>query len=236
MIRSTYLPMVLGLLATGLCADQVLGQQGTTIQLPSFRFQTVTTTVTVPDGGTVLLGGVKRAAMGRNERGVPILGKIPFLGRGFRNVGIGREMSSGMMTTTVQIHMFEELERQLLGDRSASNRLTRGQGFMLGQKPTKNEYFSRIAASKRNAPATALAELRRMQADEQVVEQQEAEVFFERAKKAEADGKPGVAKIYYRLAVERVRGKLKQEILAQRQKRLDPVENALRIVASKNVQ
>ncbi|MEC7695553.1 MAG: hypothetical protein VYA11_00490, partial [Planctomycetota bacterium] len=32
--------------------------QGTTIQLPTFAFTTVTTTVSVPDGGTVLLGGV----------------------------------------------------------------------------------------------------------------------------------------------------------------------------------
>ncbi len=32
---------------------------------------TVTTTVSVPDGGTVLLGGIKRLSEGRNEFGVP---------------------------------------------------------------------------------------------------------------------------------------------------------------------
>ena len=33
---------------------------GVTVQLPTFSFVTVTTTVSVPDGGTVLLGGIKR--------------------------------------------------------------------------------------------------------------------------------------------------------------------------------
>ena len=37
---------------------------GTTVQLPTFSFVTVTTTVSVPDGGTVLLGGIKRLSEG----------------------------------------------------------------------------------------------------------------------------------------------------------------------------
>ena len=43
------------------------------MQLPTFSFVTVTTTVSVPDGGTVLLGGIKRLSEGRNEFGVPLL-------------------------------------------------------------------------------------------------------------------------------------------------------------------
>ena len=61
------------------------------MQLPTFAFITVTTTVSVPDGGTVLLGGIKRLSEGRNERGVPLLSKMPYVNRLFRNVGIGRE-------------------------------------------------------------------------------------------------------------------------------------------------
>ncbi len=64
---------------------------GVTVQLPTFSFTTVTTTVSVPDGGTVLLGGIKRLSEGRNEFGVPILDEIPYLNRLFKNVGIGRE-------------------------------------------------------------------------------------------------------------------------------------------------
>ena len=57
---------------------------GTTVQLPTFSFVTVMTTVSVPDGGTVLLGGIKRLSEGRNEFGVPILDKIPYLDRLFK--------------------------------------------------------------------------------------------------------------------------------------------------------
>ena len=34
--------------------------EGTTVQLPTFAFTSVSTTVSVPDGGTILLGGIKR--------------------------------------------------------------------------------------------------------------------------------------------------------------------------------
>ncbi len=89
--------------------------QGTTVQLPSFGFTTVSTTVSVPDGGTVLLGGIKRLREGRNERGVPMLSKMPYINRLFRNVGIGREAQSLMMMVTPHIIIEEEEENKLLG-------------------------------------------------------------------------------------------------------------------------
>lgn len=88
--------------------------QGTTVQLPSFSQVNVQTTVSVPDGGTILLGGVKRLREGRNERGVPILSKVPYLNRLFRNVGIGRETQSLMLMVTPRIIIQEEEEEKLL--------------------------------------------------------------------------------------------------------------------------
>lgn len=87
--------------------------QGTTVQLPTFSFVTVTTTVSVPDGGTVLLGGIKRLSEGRNEFGTPILNKIPYINRLFKNVGIGRETQSLMMMVTPRIIIQEEEEENL---------------------------------------------------------------------------------------------------------------------------
>jgi general secretion pathway protein D len=86
---------------------------GTTVQLPTFSFVTVTTTVSVPDGGTVLLGGIKRLSEGRNEFGVPMLDKLPYLNRLFKNVGIGREAQSLMMMVTPRIIIQEEEEEKL---------------------------------------------------------------------------------------------------------------------------
>jgi general secretion pathway protein D len=83
------------------------------VQLPSFSFVSVVTTVSVPDGGTVLLGGIKRLSEGRSEFGVPLLSKIPYINRLFRNVGIGRETDSLMMMVTPRIIIQEEEEERL---------------------------------------------------------------------------------------------------------------------------
>ena len=96
-------------------AEQEVFSRGTTIQLPEFIFTTVTTTVSVPDGGTVLLGGIKRLREGRNEFGVPILSKIPYINRLFKNVGMGRTTDSLMLMVTPRIIIQEEEEDKLLG-------------------------------------------------------------------------------------------------------------------------
>ena len=90
-------------------------RSGTTVQLPTFNVISVATTVSVPDGGTVLLGGIKRLREGRNEFGVPLLSKVPYIDRLFRNVGIGRETRSLMMMVTPHIIIQEEEEERLLG-------------------------------------------------------------------------------------------------------------------------
>lgn len=86
---------------------------GTTVQLPTLATTTVTTTVSVPDGGTVLLGGIKRLREGRVERGLPLVSKIPYVSRLFTNVGIGRDAQSLMMMVTPRIIIQEEEEEKL---------------------------------------------------------------------------------------------------------------------------
>ncbi len=86
---------------------------GTTVQLPTYSYVSVMTTVSVPDGGTVLLGGIKRLSEGRNEFGVPMLNKLPYVSRLFKNVGIGRETQSLMMMVTPRIIIQEEEEERL---------------------------------------------------------------------------------------------------------------------------
>ncbi len=75
----------------------------------------VSTTVNVPDGGTILLGGIKRLRESRGEQGVPILSKIPYINRLFKNVGIGRETNTLMMTVTPRIIIPEEEEANAIG-------------------------------------------------------------------------------------------------------------------------
>ena len=88
-------------------------RQGSTVQLPTVASVSVNTTVSVPDGGTVLLGGIKRLSEGRNEFGVPMLSKIPYVNRLFKNASVGRETQSLMMMVTPRIIIPEEEEEKL---------------------------------------------------------------------------------------------------------------------------
>jgi general secretion pathway protein D len=58
---------------------------GAFIQLPTVTVTRVRTTVTVPDEGTILLGGQRLITELEVESGVPVLSKIPILNRFFTN-------------------------------------------------------------------------------------------------------------------------------------------------------
>jgi len=51
------------------------------IQTPVVQLTTIRSTVTVPDNGTLLLGGLKLTGEAEREGGVPVLSKIPILKR-----------------------------------------------------------------------------------------------------------------------------------------------------------
>ena len=51
---------------------------------PSIDTQQATTQVLVPDGGTVIFGGVNVTSRSKNTTGVPVLGSIPYLGHLFK--------------------------------------------------------------------------------------------------------------------------------------------------------
>lgn len=91
------------------------GGQSGTVQLPVIATISVSTVVSVPDGGTVLLGGIKRLREGRNMAGVPILNKLPYISRLFKNSGVGRETESIMLMVTPRIIIQEEEEELILG-------------------------------------------------------------------------------------------------------------------------
>ncbi|MBL8798595.1 MAG: hypothetical protein JNM56_32160 [Planctomycetia bacterium] len=80
------------------------------IQQPTFTTVTIQTTVSVPDGGTVLLGGLKLMNEGRNEFGPPVLSKLPYINRLFKNVGYGRDTSSLLLMVTPRIIINSEEE------------------------------------------------------------------------------------------------------------------------------
>ena len=91
-------------------------QTGVTVQLPIIATTSVSTVVSVPDGGTILLGGVKRMTESRDEQGLPFLSNIPYVNRLFKNVGIGRTTTNLMMMVTPRIIIQAEEEAKQIGD------------------------------------------------------------------------------------------------------------------------
>jgi len=85
--------------------------------LPTATVIRLQSNVLVPDAGTVLVGGYSWLAVGRTEYGAPLIGKLPYVNRGFGNVGIGRELVTGQVSVTVRIIDLREEEFRQTGFR-----------------------------------------------------------------------------------------------------------------------
>ena len=91
---------------------------GTRIQLPEFANNSLSTRVSVPDGGTLLLGGQKLTAEVEKEIGVPALSKIPIINRLFTNRSIVRDESVLLILVKPTIILQSEEEEERFGSLS----------------------------------------------------------------------------------------------------------------------
>jgi len=81
-----------------------------TIELPEVSVQDIQTTVSVPDGGTLLLGGQKVAGETEKEIGAPLISKIPILNRAFTNRGKVRDERTVLILIKPKIIIQKEEE------------------------------------------------------------------------------------------------------------------------------
>ncbi|HZZ43499.1 MAG TPA: hypothetical protein VFE58_11225 [Tepidisphaeraceae bacterium] len=82
------------------------------IQEPVTQITQVSTTVSVPDGGTLLLGGQTIAGETTLEAGVPVLSKIPFLKRLFTNTSTAKDEQILLILVKPTIIIQRELEEK----------------------------------------------------------------------------------------------------------------------------
>jgi type II secretory pathway component GspD/PulD (secretin) len=82
------------------------------IQLPQVTVTRVATTVTVPDQGTILLGGQRLTTEQEVESGVPVLSKIPVLNRLFTNRVMTREENTLLILLKPTILIQSEKEEE----------------------------------------------------------------------------------------------------------------------------
>ena len=81
------------------------------IQLPVQQTTIIKTTVSVPDGGTLLLGGTTVTGEIEREAGVPVLSKIPFLKRAFTNKSSAKDESVLLVLVKPTIIIQREIEQ-----------------------------------------------------------------------------------------------------------------------------
>lgn len=72
----------------------------------------INTTVSVPDGGTVLIGGLKQSAEVEIDAGVPILSKIPLLKRAFTNTTTVKDTETLLILIKAKILIQKEAEEE----------------------------------------------------------------------------------------------------------------------------
>ncbi len=84
------------------------------VTVPETETSQVMTRVSVPDGGTLLLGGQKVTAEVEKEVGVPILSKIPVLGRAFSNRSKVKDHKILLILVKPTIIMQEEREKEAI--------------------------------------------------------------------------------------------------------------------------
>lgn len=188
------------------------GQAPTTVQLPTFRFFTVQTTVSVPDGGGAYLGGLKSARNGGLTRGFGP----------FRNRGIGGDRGASTVSVHATIIDLKELDDAILAEAAAG----RPGAAAFDPDAARAELLSRhvgrtYASTAGPASTSALAEplpdsvaaIRARNAAAAQERSAEAAQYFAKAQSAEAEGKPAVAKYYYQMVARRDKGELQQQSL-----------------------
>lgn len=64
--------------------SEAINTESSAINSPTIRTRSIQTTLSLKDGGSVLIGGLIRSNDGGGERGIPVLGKLPVVGNLFK--------------------------------------------------------------------------------------------------------------------------------------------------------
>jgi hypothetical protein len=216
MYRASILGCVLVAAGSTLCPAQSFQQ---TVQLPTFSFFTVSTTVSVPDSGSAFLGGVKRARYGMTSRGTPGLGNVPGLSRLFSNRGRGASLASSGASVSATIIDHAEMDALLLseaaGRRPAGGALTETDRKAL----TLSSHIGRPSdAGLRlggDAPRESVAAIRVRHEAASREHDAEMQAYWHRGQTAESLKRWGAARVSYDVIVRRGSGELRDRAAAR---------------------
>lgn len=89
-----------------------LGLTNLNVEFPVLSVTNIKTTVTIPDGGTVLVGGLKRTITQEGQTGVPALSRLPFMDFLFGRTGKARMQSNLFVLISSKITVVQDEERK----------------------------------------------------------------------------------------------------------------------------
>ena len=112
LLRKEIFSVILFCMAITFHADSAFSQ---VIQLPTLRVFNIQTVVSVPDGGTLSLGGVGRSSRGSISRGLG--------GRPFQNRAIGGTTSAANSSVSAELIIMSEYEREVLAEAERRRKL-----------------------------------------------------------------------------------------------------------------
>lgn len=213
-------------------------QNAVTVQLPTFRFFSVSTTVSVPDRGGAALGGIGRSALGASQ-----FGPAP-RPAGVRAFGVERQAQNAH--AFVQVHDFRDLEHTLIHDAHAANgaraaqpdigRFTvmrpgadaardinrvAGANHSTGSNNASNSSGSNSLAVRTDddtAGQRSVTDWKRLHAQQAAAQQREVLSLIERARSAAASGNRGAARVYLNMAYRKADDDLRSHVAAEVQR------------------
>ena len=206
---------------TGLILLAMVGRAGaqapqpnlpTTVQLPTFRFFSVNTTVSVPDKGAAYLAGISRASDGSAARGVGPL----------RSRATGSARSASMMSVHATIIDHGELDRAVLAEARRHREASAADPSLAIAKFLSSHIARQAQPSPESQtegagsrPIGSLADVRGQVALQAQQRDAEAAAWLAKAENLEVEGKANVAKIYYQMVARRASGHLKATAIAR---------------------
>jgi hypothetical protein len=205
--------LVFSLVSTAIAQPNV---PATTVQLPSFSVFTVQTTVSVPDSGGAYLGGLNSGASNSSRFGIGP----------FRNRGLSSTRAASGMSLSATIIDHDEIDRALLAEAAATHVSADAAAVKIDTKAAaiaksiKPEPSSVALSPAERSSATSggmlpgsVAAIREQHAAAADLQTAELAGYLTKARQAEADNKPGVAKVFYQMVARRDTGRMKQEAM-----------------------
>jgi hypothetical protein len=159
------------------------------VQLPTFHFFTVDTTVLVPDGGDAFLGGINSGGAANQQSGIPGLG-----GRPFTNSAMATSTAASGASVSAQIHDLDAMDKALLGSD------VQGIAFHPPLALPQQLAAALAPSATDSGRLQSVAAIRAQRAGEDAAADRQATADLERGRQLLAAGKTGVAKIYFRTA------------------------------------